>query len=255
MIGSDSPAGPSRPEQGTRAEDRAALVVARDSRRRARLGGLLAKYLRCSVSTEPGTGGTYREQGASPKWIVIDCGAPAAGVAAEIRRLRRVHRGASILVLAPDASRADGDRMRRAGADQVISGADADLAFVDWCLDAAAGVDVSGAQLGDAGFKLDAERGILVVGGWTVRLTPSEFKCMALLLERAGTPVSVEDFLRHALGYSIVPRTSTVRRQIANLRRRLGTEGWRIVNCYGRGYRLDLGEDKTRARTLRPPRL
>jgi two-component system OmpR family response regulator len=91
-------------------------------------------------------------------------------------------------------------------------------------------------------FTLDSESYELWVNGRNVELTPTEFRLFAYLMERAGTPVSVEDLLENVWGY--FPGTGAaevVRAHVSNLRRkmaRLGDDVHLLRTLPHRGYCL-----------------
>ena len=87
------------------------------------------------------------------------------------------------------------------------------------------------------GIRIDLAQHEVVVGGRSVRLTPSEFRLLTLLSERPGHVFSRREILQHLWSSPHVPDERTADAHVANLRRKLGGEG-AIVTVRGAGYKL-----------------
>lgn len=77
------------------------------------------------------------------------------------------------------------------------------------------------------------------VGGEEVRLTLTEFRLLAALIEGSGTVLSRKELMRRAIGpgVRVTPRTIDV--HMTALRRKLGESGELIATVRGVGYRLE----------------
>ncbi|MFH2204936.1 MAG: response regulator transcription factor [Elusimicrobiota bacterium] len=93
--------------------------------------------------------------------------------------------------------------------------------------------------------EVDLDRHLVRVEGKEVALTPKEFEFLRLLLEADGKVVSRDRILEQVWGYdrAIDIDTRTVDQHIARLRRKLKSEGKRIVTVTGAGYRAPRGDD------------
>ncbi|MGE3795246.1 MAG: winged helix-turn-helix domain-containing protein [Dehalococcoidia bacterium] len=81
-------------------------------------------------------------------------------------------------------------------------------------------------------------------------LTRLEFDLLVALAERPGEVVTKEDLLRRVWGYAGRARTRTVDSHASRLRRTLhdaGAPGATVVNVWGIGYRLCVGEPEDAA--------
>jgi DNA-binding response OmpR family regulator len=97
--------------------------------------------------------------------------------------------------------------------------------------------------LGDA--VIDFEKQSCTRAGHPVELSPREFRILRLLAERAGQPVSREQFLDTVWEYNAWPTTRTVDNHMAALRAKLEAEPSEprfLKTVYRAGYRLELPE-------------
>jgi DNA-binding response OmpR family regulator len=85
--------------------------------------------------------------------------------------------------------------------------------------------------------RIDLAQHEVTVGGRPVRLTPSEFRLLALLSERPGHVFSRREILQHLWSSPHVPHERTADAHVANLRRKLGGEA-RIETVRSAGYKL-----------------
>lgn len=90
-------------------------------------------------------------------------------------------------------------------------------------------------QLGDT--TIDFEKQTASRAGETLTLTAKEFAVLKLLAERAGEPVTRDEFLDIVWGYTAYPTTRTVDNHIATLRTKLGAKYIKTVHRVG--YRLE----------------
>lgn len=91
--------------------------------------------------------------------------------------------------------------------------------------------------------EVDTERHEVSVKGKPVSVTPREFTFLKLLLEADGRVLTRDVILETVWGIdrSVEIDTRTVDQHIARLRRKLGSEGGRIVTVINSGYKLKKG--------------
>ncbi len=94
--------------------------------------------------------------------------------------------------------------------------------------------NVSGYSVGD--LRMDLERGEVYVGKREVKLPPAEFDILEKLLKREGR-IASREFLR---GDTDSVDNRSVDQGVSRLRRKLGSEGYRIETVVNRGYKLRL---------------
>ncbi len=88
---------------------------------------------------------------------------------------------------------------------------------------------------------VDFDKRQVKLGGRTVALTPTEFRLLAALIERAGQAVAEEELRREVWGLRGESDAAVVRRYIWLLRRKLESDPTRpdhILTVRGYGYRL-----------------
>jgi DNA-binding response OmpR family regulator len=87
-------------------------------------------------------------------------------------------------------------------------------------------------------FCLDKTNFGITVRGKRLDLTTTEFKLLALLVERRGRTLSREILLQDVWGYEKAIDTRTVDTHVRRLREKLGPVSNRIVTVRGEGYRF-----------------
>jgi DNA-binding response OmpR family regulator len=87
-------------------------------------------------------------------------------------------------------------------------------------------------------FCLDKGNFEISLQGKRLDLTTTEFKLLAVLVERRGRILSRETLLHDVWGYENVIDTRTVDTHVRRLREKLGTAAERIVTVRGEGYRF-----------------
>jgi two-component system phosphate regulon response regulator PhoB len=85
---------------------------------------------------------------------------------------------------------------------------------------------------------LDAARHSVTVQGRLVELTATEFKLLALLMQRRGRVQSRDQLLRDVWEYEASIDTRTVDTHIGRLRDKLGAAGKYVETVRGAGYRM-----------------
>lgn len=101
--------------------------------------------------------------------------------------------------------------------------------------------------------EVDFERHDVKVESKPVQLTPKEFEFLKLLIEAKGKVLSRDYLLERVWGYekSMDIDTRTVDQHIAHLRRKLRTEGKRIVTVTNFGYEIKMDDIKLPAASAR----
>lgn len=91
-------------------------------------------------------------------------------------------------------------------------------------------------SLGD--IRIDRSRYAITIGGKPVDFTATEFKLLALLIERRGRVQSRDTLLNDVWGYETAIDTRTVDTHIRRLREKLGKSAEYIETIRGFGYRV-----------------
>ncbi len=86
---------------------------------------------------------------------------------------------------------------------------------------------------------LDRARHSAIVDGVTVQLTVTEFKLLAVLMERRGRVQNRERLLNDVWGYENIIDTRTVDTHVRRLREKIGRASAYIKTVRGVGYRMD----------------
>jgi len=87
-------------------------------------------------------------------------------------------------------------------------------------------------------FCLDKGNFEISLNGRRLQLTTTEFKLLALLVERRGRTLSRETLLQDVWGYENAIDTRTVDTHVRRLREKLGRASSRIATVRGEGYRF-----------------
>ena len=106
------------------------------------------------------------------------------------------------------------------------------------------GEDNGPSQLTYAGIAVDTERRAALVDDAAVKLTPTEFRLLTLLVRHPGTVFSREQIINRVFGYDFDGLDRTVDTHISSLRRKLEDAGGGrsfIHTVYGVGYKLTDG--------------
>lgn len=99
-------------------------------------------------------------------------------------------------------------------------------------------VEEKGKVLTTGPISLHYDRREVRVGGKLVECSPTEFKLLAALVERAGKVLSREQLLNRVWGYDSETGTRTVDMHVLRLREKLGREADRLETVRGFGYRI-----------------
>jgi DNA-binding response OmpR family regulator len=92
-------------------------------------------------------------------------------------------------------------------------------------------------------FCLDKGNFEISLGGRRLELTTTEFKLLALFVERRGRILSRETLLQDVWGYENAIDTRTVDTHVRRLREKLGPAAHRIATVRGQGYRFLIGRE------------
>jgi DNA-binding response OmpR family regulator len=90
-------------------------------------------------------------------------------------------------------------------------------------------------------FCVDKGNFEISLNGRRLELTTTEFKLLALLVERRGRTLSRETLLQDVWGYENAIDTRTVDTHVRRLREKLGPAASRIATVRGAGYRFVIG--------------
>jgi two-component system KDP operon response regulator KdpE len=180
----------------------------------------------------------------NPELILLDLGLPDGDGVALTRRLREWCR-VPIIVLSARGHESDKVQALDAGADDYLTkpfGLAELLARMRVALRHAAVVGRPAEPLLEIGsLHIDLARRVVTRGGEEVRLTPIEFRLLALLARNAGRVLTHRQILQEVWGPGRGDETHYVRVYMASLRRKIEDDPARprlLVTEPGVGYRL-----------------
>jgi len=192
-----------------------------------------------------GAAGIIEVGSRQPDIVIIDLGLPDTDGIDVIRRLRE-WTAVPIIVLSARGQERDKVTALDAGADDYVSkpfGASELLARIRVALRHAAGAsheaDESAFKVGE--LQVDLLRRQVVLGSMEVRLTPTEYKLLTILIRHAGKVLTHQQLLREVWGPAHTDQTHYVRIYMAHLRHKLEAEPARpryLLTEPGVGYRL-----------------
>ena len=96
-------------------------------------------------------------------------------------------------------------------------------------------------ELAYGDIKVDLQRRVASVGSGQVRLTPTEFRLLVLLMRQPGRTFTREQLIDGGFGYDFDGFDRTVDAHVSNLRRKLESDSKKpslIHTVYGIGYRF-----------------
>ena len=216
------------------------LIVEDELPMRTALADTLADHGYRPMTAADGESGLQRALDEQPDLILLDVMMPGRSgysVAAELRRLGIV---TPILMLTAKGQIEDRVDGLDSGADDYLIKPFATrelLARVRALLrrNQHAPTNPGVLQLGEC--TIDFARQTAQRAGQALTLTAKEFAVLRLLAERAGEPVTRDEFLDIVWGYAAFPTTRTVDNHIAALRTKLGTD--QIMTVHRVGYKLE----------------
>jgi two-component system KDP operon response regulator KdpE len=197
------------------------------------------------LETATGEEGLLQAAQRQPDLVILDLGLPDLDGLEVIRRLRE-WTARPIIVLSARGAEPDKVAALDAGADDYVAKpftVGELLARVRVALRHAARANQ---QTGDPGFaagplRVDLARRQVWVDGVEVRLTPIEYRLLAVLVQHAGRVVTHRQLLREVWGPGHAEQTHYVRVYLASLRRKLEADPARprfLRTEPGVGYRL-----------------
>ena len=196
------------------------------------------------VEAETGEDGLVQAASRQPDLVILDLGLPDLDGLEVIRRLRE-WTAVPIIVLSARGAEADKVAALDAGADDYVA-----KPFAVGELLARARVALRHAALGrepgestfEAGnLRVDLARRRVWLGEAEVRLTPIEYRLLAVLVRHAGKVLTHRQLLQEVWGPGQVEHTHYLRVYMANLRRKLEVDPARprfLRTEPGVGYRL-----------------
>ena len=179
-----------------------------------------------------------------PDVVLLDLGLPGMDGFATLRLMRPMTR-AGVIVVSVMPGEKDKVRALDAGADDYVVkpfGTEELVARIRAVLRRQADVATGEPVLKIGDLEIDLARRIVMVGGRSVRLTPTEYELLRYLALHAGRPVTHTTLLRQVWGdYAIGDKYNT-RYVVAQIRKKLGDDPANpryIVSEPGVGYRLE----------------
>lgn len=178
-----------------------------------------------------------------PDLIVLDLMLPEMTGEEVCRQLKKESDTATIPILMLTAKGQAEDRIAglEIGADDYISKpfSPRELVLrVEAVLRRVRGAEKRGDQVTIGEFVIDRGNFEITMDGQKLELTTTEFKLLALLLERRGRTQSRDTLLFDVWGYTNAIDTRTVDTHIRRLREKLGPNSPRIETLRGEGYRF-----------------
>jgi two-component system KDP operon response regulator KdpE len=173
--------------------------------------------------------------------IILDLGLPDLDGVEVIRRLRRWNK-VPIVVLSARHGSDDKIQALDAGADDYVTkpfGMDELMARLRAALRRGSPTDVPVVET--AGFTVNLAAKQVTRRGETVRLTPTEWNILELLVRNSGALVSHEEILRQVWGPAYAGETTYLRVYLAQLRRKLEADPANprhLLTETGLGYRF-----------------
>jgi two-component system phosphate regulon response regulator PhoB len=181
---------------------------------------------------------------ARPDLILLDVMLPELSGTEVAKRLRvdPATTDIPIIMLTAKAEEADEVIGLAAGADDYVTkpfSLRVLLARIDSVLRRSEGDREKPSRLRAGSIEIRTDTHRVIVDGAEVKLTLTEFRLLAALIEGSGTVLTRKDLMRRAIGpgVRVTPRTIDV--HVTALRRKLGDAGRMIETVRGVGYRLE----------------
>lgn len=190
-----------------------------------------------------GTSALKHAEGGHPDAIVLDLGLPDINGVDVITRIRRTS-STPIIVLSARHGSVDKVRALDAGADDYVTkpfGLDELLARLR-AASRRSPAQREAPTVETADFVVDLAARKVVRDGQEVRLTPTEWNILELLVRNAGKLVSQQQLLTQVWGQAYAKETQYLRVYLAQLRRKLEQDPARPRHLHteaGMGYRFD----------------
>lgn len=223
-------------------EDAAILVIEDDPTVRGVLARLLESAGYGSIMCEEGQEGIDAVLALRPSLVILDLGLPDMSGTEVLERLRSFS-SVPVLVVSARAGEMDKVLHLAAGADDYLPkpfGRLELLARVDAVLRRTGEPDERPTEIVDGGLRLELLSRQAYVDGAEVVLSRTEFALLVALMRSPGRAVPNRELLREAWNDVSGLGVNRIKFTVGRLRRKLGSEGERIVTV--RGYGLRLGE-------------
>jgi two-component system KDP operon response regulator KdpE len=224
------------------------LLVEDDRRMRKYLHALLSDQRLRVVDTETGSEGLAQAAARNPELVILDYRLPDMDGIHVTTKLRE-WTAAPILILSAHDEEGDKVAALDAGANDFLTkpfGSGELLARIRVWLRhtqrAAAGSLSTVIEVGD--LRIDFARRLAFVSGQEVRLTPTQYKLLAMLMRNAGKVLTHEQLLFSVWGPAYTRETQYLRVYMGQLRQKLEPDPARpryFVTEPGVGYRLRTG--------------
>ncbi len=198
----------------------------------------------CVSETITGSEGLKRITTYPPELVILDLGLPDMD-GTEIIRIVRGWSMLPIIILSARDREQDKVAALEAGADDYLSkpfGTNELLARIKVALRRAgnnAGKEASAFEY--AGLKVDLAKRIVLLNSQEIRLTPIEYKLLAMLVKHAGKVITHKQLLLEVWGKNAATQSHYLRLHTQHLREKLGDDATKpkyILTEPGIGYRL-----------------
>lgn len=172
--------------------------------------------------------------------ILLDWALPGQNGLLLCRSLRRLRPAAAIMMVTGRTDMGDKVDALGAGADDFITKPYEVRELVARVLAVVRRTSRRDAPLLKAGpLAIDDRAGRAEIRGVKADLTPTEFRLLRYLVQRAGETVSREEIFHHVWGKGLDPGTNRVPVLVHQLREKLGDSKRFIRSVRGEGYRVD----------------
>lgn len=181
-----------------------------------------------------------------PDLVLLDVMLPGLDGTEVLRRLRADQKTASVPVIMLTAKSEETDKIvgLELGADDYVAKPFAIkelLARIKAVLRRSSAKAAEASRFKDGGLEIDFDRVLVTVKGKPVEVTAKEFILLRALVSAGGKVLSREELLERAWGMdsALDIETRTVDVHVGTLRRKLKSEGARIVTVKNFGYRFE----------------
>lgn len=178
-----------------------------------------------------------------PDLLLLDILLPEMDGVTLTEQLRMEHKGLPIIMLTAKSTEQDRVRGLQVGADDYVVKpfSPAELVLrVQAVLRRVKDGQAPSTALQVGPIFLDQARHSLTVEGTPIELTPTEFRLLAVLMERPGWTFTRQHLLDVIAGPDFLGFDRNVDVHVANLRRKLGLKPSPIRTVYGVGYRFQM---------------
>lgn len=181
-----------------------------------------------------------------PDLVLLDLMLPGLDGVEVLRRLRADQKTAAVPVIMLTAKSGETDKVvgLELGADDYVTKPFAVkelLSRIKAVLRRSSAKAAEASRFKDGGLEIDFDRVLVTVKGKPVEVTAKEFILLRALVSAGGRVLSREDLLEKAWGMDAAAEieTRTVDVHVGTLRRKLKSEGARIITVKNFGYRFE----------------